>query len=328
MKRAAILAAAFLLMLPALAISAATDGIEISTPSTQALAEIPPRYLLLYGQAGLAFDVPWEVLAAIGKVECDHGRLPDPACRQEGAENEAGAGGPMQFLAPTWVAYGLDGDNDGSADRWNPADAIVSAANYLKASGAPDDLPGAIYAYNHSRAYVAAVLAWASRYREASARDGAQPVNLGQLPALEGRGALAQAVLSGATIDLRPEAEADVRAGRVDLRVLTVLLALGQRFSLGDIGPFVTGHSYYVRSSDRPSNHAFGRAVDIGAIDGVPISVSSEAARQATLALASLPAALRPDEVGSPFTEFAALSGFFSDADHVDHIHLGFDDEQ
>jgi hypothetical protein len=41
------------------------------------------------------------VLAAIGKVECDHGRNPHPACTQEGAVNFAGAGGPMQFLAAT-----------------------------------------------------------------------------------------------------------------------------------------------------------------------------------------------------------------------------------
>ena len=80
--RLAALAAAALLLLPALAISAATGDINLSTPSSPALADIPPDYLLLYQQAGLAFDIPWEVLAAIGKVECDHGRYPDPACRQ------------------------------------------------------------------------------------------------------------------------------------------------------------------------------------------------------------------------------------------------------
>jgi cell wall-associated NlpC family hydrolase len=154
-----------LLLLPALAISAATGGINLSTPSQTAVAEIPPDYLLLYQEAGLGFDIPWEVLAGIGKVECDHGRSPDPACWQEGATNSAGAGGPMQFLANTWQSYGLDGDNDGSADRWDPADAIVSAANYLKANGAPDNLEQAIYAYNHSDAYVQEVLAWASLYR-------------------------------------------------------------------------------------------------------------------------------------------------------------------
>src|SRR6266508_5594559 len=101
MTKAALSFACCLLLLPALAIAAATGGINLSTPSHSALADMPPDYLLLYQQAGLAFDVPWEVLAGVGKVECDHGRSPDPACWQQGAENEAGAGGPMQFLAPT-----------------------------------------------------------------------------------------------------------------------------------------------------------------------------------------------------------------------------------
>ena len=81
----------------------------------------------------------WAVLAGIGKVECDHGRDPDPSCTAEGAVNSAGAGGPMQFLASTWARYGVDGDGDGRVDRWDPADAIYAAANYLRASGAPGD---------------------------------------------------------------------------------------------------------------------------------------------------------------------------------------------
>jgi membrane-bound lytic murein transglycosylase B len=48
---------------------------------------------------------------------------------------------------------------------WNPADAIFSMANYLRASGAPRDNRLAIYAYNHAWWYVADVLAWARRYR-------------------------------------------------------------------------------------------------------------------------------------------------------------------
>ena len=264
MTRAALSACALLLLVPALAIGAATGGVNLSGASQAALAEIPPSYLLLYQQAGLAFDVPWEVLAAVGKLECDHGRLPDPACWREGAVNEAGAGGPMQFLAGTWAAYGLDADNDGTANRWHAADAIASAANYLEASGAPDDLEGALYAYNHSQTYVEQVLAWAARYRDATARDGTAL----EAPLTGDAAALAQAVHASARIELRPEAAADVRAGRVDLRVLAVLLALSERFTLGDVGPFVTGHAYYVAGKNGPSNHAFGRAVDIGSVDG------------------------------------------------------------
>jgi Transglycosylase SLT domain len=309
--RLAVLACAALLVLPALAFTAATGGINLSTPAQGALADIPPHYLLLYQQAGLAFDVPWEVLAGVGKVECDHGRHPHPACRQEGVENYAGAGGPMQFLAGTWRRYGIDADQDEVADRWNPADAIVSAANYLAASGAPDDLEAALYAYNPSQAYVAEVLAWAEHYQEAAAE--AESLT-GELPAL-----------GDPNIELRPEAAADVRAGRVDPRVLAALLALAERYSLVGVGPFVSGHSYYVAGTNQPSNHAFGRAVDIGTVAGELVSPSNAAARAATLALASLSAPLRPDELGSPSADLSGLPGLFSDDDHQDHLHLGYE---
>ena len=82
----------------------------------------------------------------------------------------------MQFLASTWAEFGVDGDGDGRRDRWDPADAVLGAANYLHASGAPQDYERAILAYNHSSAYVAEVEAWAARYQAAAGDDaGAEP---------------------------------------------------------------------------------------------------------------------------------------------------------
>jgi hypothetical protein len=54
------------------------------------------------------------------------------------------------------------------------------------------------------------------------------------------------------------------------------------------------------------------------------VSPANGAARQAALALASLPAPLRPDELGTPFAELSG-PGLFSDDDHQDHLHLGYD---
>jgi cell wall-associated NlpC family hydrolase len=175
MKRAALGSCAFLLLLPVLFISAAMgalggtgSGISPGAPAAGQVAGIPPEYLQLFEAAGAKYGVPWEVLAGIGKVECDDGQDPDPSCTHEGATNYAGAGGPMQFLGPTWAEYGVDGDGDGRADRWDAADAIFTAARYLKANGAPGDLERAIFAYNHSTAYVQTVLHWASVYESAS----------------------------------------------------------------------------------------------------------------------------------------------------------------
>jgi cell wall-associated NlpC family hydrolase len=161
-------------LLPVLVIAAATSafqGVGVADPAPTALADIPAGYLQLYLAAGTAYAIPWQVLAAIGKVECDHGRNPHPACTQAGAVNFAGASGPMQFLAGTWARYGVDANADGTADRWDAADAIYGAANYLRASGAPQHLEAAIFAYNHSRAYVGEVLHWAAAYQNEAQPD-------------------------------------------------------------------------------------------------------------------------------------------------------------
>jgi Transglycosylase SLT domain len=141
-----------------------------SQPSSElALREIPAPYLRLYREAASRYRLDWSILAGIGKVECDHGRDPDPSCSHPGSVNSAGAGGPMQFLATTWAQYGADGDGDGVRDRWDAADAIFGAASYLRASGAPGDYRRAILAYNHADWYVSEVESWASRYRDAPA---------------------------------------------------------------------------------------------------------------------------------------------------------------
>jgi soluble lytic murein transglycosylase-like protein len=112
----------------------------------------PPRRLLAhYRDAERRFGVPWHVLAAVNFVESAFGRMRNSSA--------AGAQGPMQFIPSTWEAYGMGGDvND-------PRDAILGAANYLSASGAPGDLTGALYAYNPSDLYVRAVLAYTGRIR-------------------------------------------------------------------------------------------------------------------------------------------------------------------
>ncbi len=167
-----------------LSTSSVTGAADTYEVSARARAEIPPEYLKLYNEAASRYGLDWAILAGVGKVECDHGRDPDPSCTKEGAVNSAGAGGPAQFLASTWKQYGVDGDGDGRADRWDPADAIFSMANYLRASGAPGDYRKAIFAYNHADWYVNEVEHWASIYRgpvQASAAGGPE-VSIAEWP--------------------------------------------------------------------------------------------------------------------------------------------------
>jgi len=128
-----------------------------------AVDDIPADYLTLYQDAGRTFALDWPVLAAVGRVESDHGRL-----TADCEPNEAGAVGSMQFLPASFVlAAGWAGLDE--PDVCDPADAIPAAAAYLLQYGAPDDWRRALYAYNHSPAYVDLVLAWAARYGHATA---------------------------------------------------------------------------------------------------------------------------------------------------------------
>ena len=127
--------------------------------SDLARADIPPEMLALYERAAATCPgLAPAVLAAIGKVETDHGR--------NVATSSAGAQGPMQFMPATWSAYGADGDGDGATDVNNSADAVFGSVRYLCANGAgdPTRLRDAIWAYNHADWYVDKVMDLAARY--------------------------------------------------------------------------------------------------------------------------------------------------------------------
>ena len=168
--------------------TAGLPATQPAAPTALAAATIPADYLRLYQRASsLCPGLSWTVLAGVGKVESDHGRAPTLV-------SSAGAQGPMQFEPGTWVRYGVDGDSDGRADPFDPADAIASAAGYLCAIGVSRDVTAALITYNCgdtgpgcralSAGYAAEVLAWASRYGTgvtSTAATAAVHAALGQL---------------------------------------------------------------------------------------------------------------------------------------------------
>ena len=144
-------------------------------------------------------DLPWTLLAGIGRVESDHGRyggsvlgsdgVPRPAIRgvalngvgpvaaipdSDGGRFDGDtvwdrAVGPMQFIPTTWAGSGRDGDGDGVADPNDIDDAALAAAGYLCPSSGSIKAPGAmeqaIFSYNHSDYYVSLVMSFEQGYR-------------------------------------------------------------------------------------------------------------------------------------------------------------------
>jgi hypothetical protein len=219
----------------------------------------------------------------------------------------------MQFLAGTWATYGADANGDGVANRYDPADAVFGAARYLCASGAGSaaGLYRAIYAYNHSDAYVRRVLSQAAAYGAAAP---ASP------------GATAAELLANPRLTLSAPARADLAGGVVDRRLVATLAALLTRHTL-TVGGFKSGHPVRV-VTDRGlgaevSNHSYGRAADITVVDGAPVSRTNLAARTVVLELKATAFRGRRPEVGQPWPDLVG-DGVFTNAVHQHHLHVGF----
>jgi len=170
-----------------------------ATLSPGTAGDIPQAALSAYqraeaviNEADPACHLPWELIAAIGRVESDHGRFGGSSLDDDGVarpgifgvaldgtddtqrivDTDAGqydgdtrfdrAVGPMQFIPSTWSVVGVDGDADGTRDPQDVDDAALATAVYL-CSG-DDDLSGeqgqraSVYRYNHSNDYVDLVL--------------------------------------------------------------------------------------------------------------------------------------------------------------------------
>lgn len=151
--------------------------------------------------------VDWSVLAGIGRVESDHGRVDGPrrllldstvvppirGPLLDGTDGRAAipdtdggvldgnaawdrAMGPLQFIPATWAELGRDGNGDGRADPDNLRDAALTAAAHLclREPGDysnRDELRRALVAYNPSGRYADDVIAWSDRYAATAADD-------------------------------------------------------------------------------------------------------------------------------------------------------------
>jgi soluble lytic murein transglycosylase-like protein len=149
-------------------------GYELRVAEEEIVAEpVEPisrkGYRKLYKESAekYGFGEDWYVLAAVGKVESNHGESMGPS--------SSGAMGPMQFLPSTWETSGVDGNGDGVANIMDPRDAIPAAAGYLENGGAPRDWYAALFTYNHADWYVIKVLGVAEGYRRLANDASVEP---------------------------------------------------------------------------------------------------------------------------------------------------------
>ncbi|MFC9245349.1 lytic transglycosylase domain-containing protein [Streptomyces sp. NPDC057136] len=179
-------------------------GTSVNLPVTgSAEAGIPASILAAYKKAeqsvagsDAACRLPWQLLAAIGKVESGQARggrvdangttyspILGPALNGQGfaliKDTDDGAYdgdathdravGPMQFIPSTWATWGQDGNSDGREDPNNIYDAALAAGLYLCA-GSRDlavgaDLDRAVLSYNQSQEYLRTVRSWFDYYK-------------------------------------------------------------------------------------------------------------------------------------------------------------------
>jgi membrane-bound lytic murein transglycosylase B len=156
------------IVLVALAV-AATKPADATPPQPSGSAsgggspsDIPGDYLAMYKSAPRCSGLTWQVLAAVGKVETNHGRARMPGVLS--GQNEAGAMGPMQFLGPTFAAVRSRHPEIGR-NVYDPRHAIPAAARMLCDNGAArGDTRAALFSYNHANWYVNQVIDQAKEY--------------------------------------------------------------------------------------------------------------------------------------------------------------------
>ena len=153
-------------------------------------------------------------------------------------------------------------------------------------------------------------------------KDAAGGISIGQIMLLP-KPLLEKRVLSDERIEIYDCGQDDIRSGQIDRRVLATLAYLAESGLKPTVTSLKCGHGFYT-SSGNVSHHSSGNAVDIAALNGIPVLGHQEpggVTEQAVRRLMQLQGTLVPAQIISLFEIGGAT---FAMADHHDHIHVGF----
>ncbi len=271
--------------------------------------EIPDDYMEAFEAAASRYELEqrgvW-ALAAVARLESNFGRgMGNLQMRQRG---------PLGLESSEWNEYAVDGDEDGRINRSSPADSAATLARLIWSRG---NLRAGIFTHNQAEWYVQAVL------NDAEALEGRcteEPVDWSLvLPGVVG------APVNWDNLTLSNSLELDdITSGALDPRLVALLGAITQEHQI-TVSALRSDHSQYTTEGNL-SNHYFGRAVDIAAVDGVSCTDTAVTAPCAELGttLAYLPEPAHPSELIYCF-DLDGPGAAFARADHCDHVHAGYD---
>jgi membrane-bound lytic murein transglycosylase B len=271
--------------------------------------EIPAEYMEAFEAAASRYELGrrgvW-ALAAVARLESNFGRgMGNAQMRQHG---------PLGLEPSEWKKYAVDGDEDGHIHRGDPDDSAATLARLIWSQGS---LRAGIFTHNQAQWYVQAVLADAEQL-EGKCQTSAADWSL-SLPGTVG------APIDWDNLTLSNELELnDITSGTLDPRIVALIGAITQQHQL-TISALRSDHSEYTTSGN-VSNHYFGRAMDIAAVDGVSCTDTAVNAPCAELGrtLAYLPAPAHPTELIYCF-DLDGPGPAFALPDHCDHVHAGYD---
>jgi len=270
---------------------------------------IPAAYMKAFESAAARYELGkrgvW-ALAAVARLESNFGRGMGKA--------ELERHGPLGLAGDEWRRYSVDGDGDGHLRRSDPDDSAATLARMIWSRGG---LRAGLFEHNHAKWYVDAVLG------EAESIEGKC-----QVSTVDWALALPNAVIAPIdwqNLTLSNELEKrDLESGAIDPRIVGLLGAITQTHQI-TISALRSDHSKYTVEGN-VSNHYFGRAMDIAAVDGVPCTDTAPSAPCAQLAttLSQLPAPAMPTELIYCF-DVDGPGPAFARSDHCDHVHVGYD---
>jgi membrane-bound lytic murein transglycosylase B len=271
--------------------------------------KIPEEYLNAFedaaGRYDLGEDGVW-ALAAVARLESNFGKGMTKA--------ELVQRGPMGISDDNWNRFAVDGDGDGKPVRESPADSAATLARMIWAGGS---IEAGLFTHNHAAWYVDEVQLQATEIA-GKCRSQVSAYSI-SLPGPT------SAPINWANVELSNSLEMwDLQTGAIDPRVVGLIAAISQQHTLR-ISALRSDHSMNTTSGN-VSNHFYGRAVDIAAIDGTPCTVTDPDGPCGVIArtLAVLPPGQRPTELIYCFDPDGPGPAFAA-ADHCDHVHAGFD---